>query len=419
MSGIIARFETAEPVKFKEKGCDKEFAAYVEGALYLNDYDENAYGGTPDERRSNLAKLMVRKVEGQLSKWSDRDERLYREGSDVLEDLLAEDAASEGLSGRVRIIDIRIADDVNDIYQEQIVKPDNEARQEEFRRKLEEADEPHGPLISLSYNLSSHGMAAGTSSSSHMDINWKKDGSVIYTNSSSFDGKNFVREYKVTPETAQKARDYIAESKIPALAKLNLPTPLMYDNFTSATIVMRFDDSSIGGDPDTQCCLQCGAARMTYKTIEEEIRALMEECEKTGECIKNEMYDSSQGFLGLFGMGTPGSSGMTQPMNSPVTGGTAAPSSDAGSQTSCSKWTCKCGAENTGKYCSECGNSKPKEETWVCSCGSSNKSKFCSNCGSPKSVAGEAGTWTCPSCKTTGNRGNFCAMCGSVKVYSV
>lgn len=43
------------------------------------------------------------------------------------------------------------------------------------------------------------------------------------------------------------------------------------------------------------------------------------------------------------------------------------------------KWTCKCGAANSGKFCSECGS--PKPESWTCSCGATNSGKFCSNCG--------------------------------------
>lgn len=48
-------------------------------------------------------------------------------------------------------------------------------------------------------------------------------------------------------------------------------------------------------------------------------------------------------------------------------------------------WKCACGAMNTGKFCTECGNPKPAEG-WVCSCGAVNKGKFCSECGQPKPV---------------------------------
>ena len=48
-------------------------------------------------------------------------------------------------------------------------------------------------------------------------------------------------------------------------------------------------------------------------------------------------------------------------------------------------WTCACGAVNTGKFCTECGQGKPvAAEGWTCSCGAINKGKFCSECGSKK-----------------------------------
>lgn len=47
---------------------------------------------------------------------------------------------------------------------------------------------------------------------------------------------------------------------------------------------------------------------------------------------------------------------------------------------------------------------------WICSCGAQNTGKFCGNCGSPKPEA--AGPWFCTNCGTQ-NTGNFCSGCGS------
>ncbi len=54
----------------------------------------------------------------------------------------------------------------------------------------------------------------------------------------------------------------------------------------------------------------------------------------------------------------------------------------------------------------------PKAETWKCSCGAENSGKFCAECGAPRPAA-PAG-WTCPSCGTL-NKGKFCAECGARK----
>lgn len=74
-------------------------------------------------------------------------------------------------------------------------------------------------------------------------------------------------------------------------------------------------------------------------------------------------------------------------------------------------WVCRCGATNTGKFCSECGNPRPVSLTWVCRCGATNTGKFCSECGSPKP---DESTWVCR-CGAV-NTGRFCSECGNPKM---
>lgn len=49
-------------------------------------------------------------------------------------------------------------------------------------------------------------------------------------------------------------------------------------------------------------------------------------------------------------------------------------------------WTCECGQQNNGKFCSNCGKPAPEPAgDWFCTeCGTKNSGKFCSNCGKPK-----------------------------------
>ncbi|MDO4400280.1 MAG: SPFH domain-containing protein [Coriobacteriia bacterium] len=73
-------------------------------------------------------------------------------------------------------------------------------------------------------------------------------------------------------------------------------------------------------------------------------------------------------------------------------------------------WTCECGAQNTGKFCPECGKPQPAPaESWTCACGSVNAGKFCPECGKPRPV--DDGAWTC-SCGAQ-NTGKFCQECGT------
>lgn len=47
-------------------------------------------------------------------------------------------------------------------------------------------------------------------------------------------------------------------------------------------------------------------------------------------------------------------------------------------------WKCECGAENSGRFCPECGRKAPEaQKTWTCACGTENTGKFCTECGSP------------------------------------
>ena len=48
-------------------------------------------------------------------------------------------------------------------------------------------------------------------------------------------------------------------------------------------------------------------------------------------------------------------------------------------------WTCACGAQNTGKFCTECGKPMPAPAgAWTCECGAQNTGKFCTECGKPR-----------------------------------
>lgn len=71
-------------------------------------------------------------------------------------------------------------------------------------------------------------------------------------------------------------------------------------------------------------------------------------------------------------------------------------------------WKCSCGATNTGKFCTECGQPKPAPVgAWKCSCGAENTGKFCTECGKPRPADGK---WKC-SCGAE-NTGKFCTECG-------
>lgn len=133
----------------------------------------------------------------------------------------------------------------------------------------------------------------------------------------------------------------------------------------------------------------------------------------------NNAAGAAVGFMGM-GMGMAGAAGgvnaadlfamgaqqqqQQQQAQAPAPQAAAAPAAG---------WTCECGTQNTGKFCSNCGSQKPEPAPagaeWVCpTCGNSNAGKFCANCGQARPADD---SWLCPNCASK-NTGKFCGDCG-------
>jgi membrane protease subunit (stomatin/prohibitin family) len=85
----------------------------------------------------------------------------------------------------------------------------------------------------------------------------------------------------------------------------------------------------------------------------------------------------------LFGQASQAQQAPAQAQPVGATGGVAA---GTGTAAAGAAWTCSCGAQNTGKFCGNCGSPKPEAAgPWFCTnCGTQNTGNFCSGCGSKR-----------------------------------
>lgn len=138
--------------------------------------------------------------------------------------------------------------------------------------------------------------------------------------------------------------------------------------------------------------------------------------ESQAKAMQSAANNPNGAAMGLFGMGMAQQAGGMNPQNLFNIGAQqAAAGATANNAPSADSWKCECGAENTGKFCANCGKAKPADtDGWTCSCGAVNKGKFCAECGKPKPAG--APLYRCDKCgwepADPFNPPKFCANCG-------
>ena len=123
------------------------------------------------------------------------------------------------------------------------------------------------------------------------------------------------------------------------------------------------------------------------------------------EAMKNAASNANGAMTGFFGMNMAQQAGGVNAAQLFQMGAQQTPAAPAANG-----WTCKCGAVNTGKFCTECGAAAG----WTCACGSVNKGKFCSECGAKKPE--NEPQYRCDKCgwepEDPKNPPKFCPECG-------
>lgn len=182
--------------------------------------------------------------------------------------------------------------------------------------------------------------------------------------------------------------------------------------------IVKVGINSIAANPEDEERLK--TLQMTAVMRDPNMRAANQSM-ATGDAMRTAAGNTAGAMTGFMGMNMAGNAGasMAQPgmydgVGQPYQYQNAynvAGNGGFGNGQQAGGWKCECGAQNTGKFCMNCGKPKPAPAGgWACpKCGAQNTGKFCMECGTPKPAADD-GTWTCE-CGAQ-NTGKFCMNCG-------
>ena len=143
------------------------------------------------------------------------------------------------------------------------------------------------------------------------------------------------------------------------------------------------------------------------------------------DAMKAAASNPSGAMMGFMGMGMAQQSGgmnaqnlfaMGNQQNAGMHAQSQQQNSSQASASTSNSWTCKCGTQNSGKFCTNCAAPKPSAPSqWTCSCGTNNTGKFCYNCGKP---APSVQSFRCDKCgwepSNPAQPPKFCPECGDV-----
>ncbi len=404
-------FGTPKPFPLKGPVAGETYEARTSGTAYVSKYDTARYP-TQEELVIAIRTNASRIIESGLSDWT-VEEAVKVDSKTKITAMLTEGFAPLGIKASFILNNVQLTQESEVKYKKTHGDTFGAfsgwlSDRLEGQPKLEDlVPETHGPVVSIYSSYSSSGMSIGSEESGSETVTWQPDGTLLIESVDRGRGVE-IREKNIGgAEAARKLREYIASSRVAEMAQVKtIPSPYtMTDYSSSSHIRFTFDDSSVGGASNVERSLDCGSFWEVQRQTVSRIRELIKECVDTGKCIGHtkSTYNQRAPFGGFMGMGMGMGMGIgTDPVAAPASGAPEPASPEPAPKTtlpdSPDKWICSCcGAENLGKFCSECGTPKPKKKEIQCECGYVSSGKFCPNCGKrlePKQAEQDAGTYT-------------------------
>ena len=354
MDRFTVKFGTAKPIRFTEPRTGEEYEALINGLAFVNEYDMSLYASDDDVTaaiRSNVSDI----VEESLKCWP-ADDIMSSKKEALLSSFLASAYEKTGIKGDFNVMAFVLTEASRQKY-------NNSRGMGLFNMGMITGGQPklsdltpeeHGPVVEIVSVYSSHGMSMGSGTSGREVVAWQTDGSVLIESSDSRNGNETYDKNIAGREAAEKLRDYVRESHVAEMAQVKpIPSPfVVMDHSSSSYITFTFEDGKDGTSVRVDRRLDCGSCWELQSQTIKKIRELILDCINTGKCLehKENSYDPAKpGMAGSMGM-------------------------------SIGSWKCSCGADNTGRFCANCGNPKPSGK-WKCpNCNTENEGRFCTEC---------------------------------------